>query len=108
MREYENFTVFSGGRCSQRSYYIPKGISECKLLNGEWEFSFYADENDNEPLKRGKVNVPHCWQNDGYEKPFYTNYNYPFPVDPPYVPDINPCGVYERRFNITDLLPSLQ
>ena len=105
MREYENFTVFSGGRCSQRSYYIPKGISECKLLNGEWEFSFYADENDNEPLKRGKVNVPHCWQNDGYEKPFYTNYNYPFPVDPPYVPDINPCGVYERRFNITDLLP---
>ncbi len=104
MREYENFTVLSSGRCPQRSYYIPKGISEYKLLNGEWEFSFYENETDCEPVKSGKVNVPHCWQMDGYEKPMYTNYNYPMPIDPPYVPDINPCGVYERRFTISKTL----
>ena len=46
--------------------------------------------------------VPSCWQNTGYEKPWYTNQNYPFAVDAPYVPDDNPCGVYERAFNIDE------
>lgn len=32
----------------------------------------------------------------------YTNINYPYPVDPPYVPDDNPCGIYEREFQIAD------
>lgn len=36
----------------------------------------------------------------GYEKPWYTNVNYPHPVDPPYVPDENPCGVYRTTFEI--------
>ncbi|HBE12600.1 MAG TPA: hypothetical protein DCY74_00375, partial [Clostridiales bacterium] len=44
--------------------------------------------------------VPSCWQLHGYGYPNYTNVNYPYPVDPPYVPDENPCGIYERDFNI--------
>ena len=44
--------------------------------------------------------VPSCWQLLGYENPNYTNINYPYPCDPPYVPDANPCGVYERDFSI--------
>ena len=35
--------------------------------------------------------------------PHYTNFNYPYPVDPPFVPDENPMGVYEREFEIEDV-----
>ena len=34
----------------------------------------------------------------GYENPNYTNINFPYPCDISYVPDDNPCGVYEREF----------
>jgi beta-galactosidase len=30
----------------------------------------------------------------GYDIPQYTNVTYPYPVDPPFVPDENPAGVY--------------
>ena len=46
--------------------------------------------------------MPSCWQCRGYEKPYYTNINYPFPVNPPYVPNANPMGVYTREFEIKD------
>ncbi len=36
----------------------------------------------------------------GYDKPWYTNLNYTMPVDPPYVPDDNPCGVYRTAFTL--------
>lgn len=40
---------------------------------------------------------------EGFEPPYYTNVNYPYPVDPPYVPDENPCGVYRTWFDCADL-----
>ncbi|NLX83179.1 MAG: DUF4981 domain-containing protein, partial [Clostridiales bacterium] len=30
----------------------------------------------------------------------YTNVNFPFPYDPPHVPDENPVGVYRRQFDL--------
>lgn len=48
---------------------------------------------------------PSCWQLYGYDSPNYTNINYPYPFDPPYVPDINPLGIYERDFEYTGDLP---
>jgi hypothetical protein len=42
------------------------------------------------------------WQLFGYEDPNYTNVFYPYPVDPPYVPDANPMGIYMRKFEIKD------
>lgn len=52
-----------------------------------------------------EIEVPSCWQNAGYDRHQYTNVRYPFPYDPPYVPDENPCGLYLRRFcmNAEDL-----
>ena len=52
------------------------------------------------------IPVPSHWvlHGDGaYGRPIYTNKQYPFPVDPPYVPDENPTGDYRRSF---DLPPS--
>lgn len=45
------------------------------------------------------IPVPSVWQNHGFDRHQYTNVNYPFPLDPPYVPQNNPCGVYVRAFD---------
>ena len=102
MRIYEDLTKISENREKQRAYYIPNGHT---LLNGEWRFKFYQRDIDKEEniTEWDRIDVPSCWQTRGYEKPYYTNHQYPYPVDPPYVPDENPLGIYEREFEIKDL-----
>lgn len=48
--------------------------------------------------KISTIPVPSAWQNLGFDRAQYTNFNYPFPCDPPYVPYDNPCGTYIRQF----------
>ena len=105
MRIYENINKTSENRLKPRAYYIPKGVSEYHLLNGVWDFAFFEDNYDlpEKINKWDKIEMPSCWQLKGYEKPNYCNINYPFPIDPPYVPDKNPCGVYRRSFEIEKL-----
>ena len=40
------------------------------------------------------------WQLQGYGHPHYTNFNYPFPAKPPFVPSENPTGTYETTFSV--------
>ena len=47
------------------------------------------------------ISVPSHWQLKGYGKPHYTNVQYPFPVEPPYIPSENPTGSYSRTFYVT-------
>ena len=119
MRHYENPEVFAENRLPQRSYYIPYESLEkalagnrhssayYRLLNGNWDFAFYEKDFDlpedigDVPFEN-TIPVPSCWQSHGYEKPYYTNQNFPYPVDPPYVPDVNPCGIYRTRFTLED------
>lgn len=115
MRHYENPKTVGENREKQRAYYIPyesleKALSGKKaesayyeLLNGEWNFKYFESEASATltPDSWDKVKVPSCWQTTGYEKPYYTNVHYPYPMDPPFVPDINPCGVYEKEFNLS-------
>lgn len=100
MRHYENPRHTSENRLNPRSYYIPGGVSEYKLLNGDWKFAYFERDIDVPDTieEWDTIPVPSCWQILGYENPNYTNVNYPYPCDPPYVPDDNPCGVYEREF----------
>lgn len=44
--------------------------------------------------------VPSHWQLHGHGAPAYTNVRFPFPVDPPYVPDENPTGDHRRVFDL--------
>ncbi len=102
MRHYEDITKFRVNALPPRAYYIPEN-EDCKTdLNGTWNFNWYAkeEEADFEAKAWNKILVPSCWQHQGYEKPNYTNINLPICVDPPYVPDDNPCGVYMREFEI--------
>ena len=119
---HENPDVLHVGTCQNRSYFLPKAPEDggestrvC-LLNGTWSFRYFDsfldvfpegsegeicfDEEDMD-----EIEVPSCWQNAGYDRHQYTNVRYPFPYDPPYVSDENPCGLYLRRFcmNAEDL-----
>ena len=103
MRIYENPKRTSENRVKSRSYCIPGGVSEYMLLNGTWNFAYFARDIDvPETIEKwDSIPVPSCWQILGYENPNYTNVNYPYPVDQPYVPNDNPCGVYQRQFEIS-------
>lgn len=104
MRFYENPKKTYENREKQRSYYIPAGNAEYKLLNGEWDFAYFADSDfATEPEKWDKISVPSCWQILGYENPNYTNINYPYLCDMPYVPNINPMGVYQKTFLVENV-----
>ena len=103
MRKYENPKKTSENRLKTRSWYLPEGAAKMIPLNGEWRFAFF--ENGDAaviPETWGTIEVPSCWQLKGYEHPNYSNINYPYPCDPPYVPDINPMGIYERSFVLED------
>ena len=103
MLKYENPEFLQENRLCQRAYYIPENNGACISLNGIWDFSFYERDFDDMPQSEGTIDVPSCWQCRGYEKPYYTNVTYPFPVNPPYIPNENPMGVYERMFRIEDV-----
>ncbi len=116
MRKYEDLKRIHENTLAPRAHYIPydslekalkrdKSASEYyKLLNGEWDFKYYSRDIDCPEViaEWDKVQVPSCWQSTGYEKPYYTNVNYPYPVDPPYVPDDNPMGVYRKVVTISE------
>ncbi len=100
------------GTMPNRAYYIPcyeDGRSERKqLLNDIWSFKYYSNrfeveegfyQPDFDRSSFDRIPVPSCWQNHGYDRHQYTNVNYPFPYDLPYVPeDNNPCGCYVHTF----------
>lgn len=102
MRFFENLDHIRKNRLPQRAYYIPENEGAYIALNGDWNFEYYERDYDEKPLKKGIIDVPSCWQCRGYEKPHYSNVAYVFPVDPPYVPQDNPMGVYSRDFEIKD------
>ena len=116
MRHYENTELMQENCELQRAFYIPydtldkalKGRKEeseyYKCLNGTWDFKYYKRDIDvpNKIEDWETIPVPSNWQMKGYEDPNYTNVNYPYPVDPPYVPDDNPCGVYRLRVELRE------
>ncbi len=115
MRNYEDLNRIHENTMAPRAHYIPydslekalKGEKEAskfyRLLNGEWDFAYFSRDIDYPQVITDwdKVQVPSCWQMMGYEMPYYTNVNYPYPVDPPYVPDDNPVGVYRTTIQVS-------
>ena len=114
MRLYERIDKTSENREKPRSYYIPYDTLEkalsgdrtksayYKLLNGVWDFTYFKSEHDipEKIVYRTKTDVPSCWQVKGFGTPVYSSHDYLFAVDPPYVPDDNPCGVYSTHFTL--------
>ena len=109
-----------------RAYYVPYSDREAAMrdertesdrfqsLSGRWQFKYYDSLID---LPEGiledeialdgvgfdaTIPVPSAWQMHGYDRHQYTNWRYPFPYDPPYVPVENPCGLYVRTFEVAE------
>ncbi|RKR76539.1 glycoside hydrolase family 2 TIM barrel-domain containing protein [Frondihabitans australicus] len=82
-------------------------------LSGEWAFRLRANAEteagfadpatDLDGGDWATIPVPSHWVLEGggaYGRPIYTNVQFPFPVDPPFVPDENPTGDYRRDFEV--------
>lgn len=116
---YENLSVLHENTMPARAYYIPASrrmdnlvehreeSDRMQLLNGTWKFqyfnsiydikdSFFEKNYDTENFD--EIQVPSVWQMAGYDTHQYTNIRYPFPFDPPYVPQDIPCGAYVHTF----------
>lgn len=69
--------------------------------NATFPTPFFAAADFTPGAEYRAVAVPSVWQNLGCEPHMYTNVDYPYPCDPPFVPQDNPCGVYIRDFTYT-------
>ncbi|MFJ8952540.1 glycoside hydrolase family 2 TIM barrel-domain containing protein [Streptomyces sp. NPDC102381] len=99
------------GALPPRAWYAESSANSL-TLNGTWRFRLAAraDAHDDSFASPGydagswsDVSVPGHWvmQGDGaFGAPAYTNVLYPFPVDPPRVPDENPTGDHLRVFDL--------
>ena len=118
-RHYEDLKIMHENTMPSRAYYMPASHDMGPLvedrfssdrvicLNGTWEFQYFNSIYDLQEkfYQQGydcsrftQVEVPGVWQNYGYDSHQYTNVRYPIPLDPPYVPQENPCGAYVRKF----------
>lgn len=115
---HQNPATLHVGCEKPRAYFIPYADEETALkgnrnasprfvsLCGDWDFAFYPSlrelpdfTEEGFACETRKLNVPRSWQTMtgwGLDTPNYVNVQYPIPVDPPFVPDENPCGLYSR------------
>ena len=110
-RPWETIDNFNIGRMPSRAWFTPQigGANSAITLSGEWRFHFdqapeaapkdFAsldlDDSDWDSIK-----VPSNWQMQGFGKPWYTNVQYPIPLNPPFVQSDNPTGCYRRVFEV--------
>lgn len=120
-RLYEDLSVLHQNTMPDRAYYVPSSTrndmlvwnressDRLQMLSGcQWRFAYYSSIHDLQDhfylpdYEAGKwwkkEQVPFCWQLQGYDSIQYTNIRFPFPFDPPYVPQDNPCGAYLHNF----------
>ncbi len=118
-RYYEDLSVLHENTMPARAYFIPASkrmdnlvehreeSDRMQLLNGIWKFQYFNSiydvqepffEKDYDTENFDEIQVPSVWQMAGYDTHQYTNIRYPFPFDPPYVPQDIPCGTYAHTF----------
>lgn len=121
MNKWEDPNNFAVNRLDPRAWFTPfedaasakwaqpGDSSLVRTLGGEWQFC-YAERPEDAPAdyfaidhddtEWDSIPVPSMWQMLGYGKPWYTNVQYPFNVNPPHVPDENPTGTYRKDFDL--------
>ena len=118
-RYYGDLSVLHENTMPARAYFIPASkrmdnlvehreeSDRMQLLNGTWKFQYFNSiydvqepffEKDYDTENFDEIQVPSVWQMAGYDTHQYTNIRYPFPFDPPYVPQDIPCGTYAHTF----------
>lgn len=119
-RYYEDLDFLHEHTMPPRAYYIPasrrmedlvehrEASDRVQMLNGMWKFRYFESiydvrdafyESGYDTSGFDEIPVPGVWQVAGYDTHQYTNIRYPFPFDPPYVPQDIPCGAYVHTFS---------
>ena len=119
-RYYEDLDFLHEHTMPPRAYYIPashrmedlvehrEASDRVQMLNGMWKFRYFEGiydvrdafyESGYDTSDFDEIPVPGVWQMVGYDTHQYTNFRYPFPFDPPYVPQDIPCGAYVHTFS---------
>jgi len=121
--DWENPAVTGKNKLKPHSTFIPfnsikqalkfdrNQSSNFVLLSGTWKFN-YADNPSKRPVDFYKpdfnvngwdnIKVPGNWELQGYGTPMYMDEEYPFPPNPPFVPEDNPVGSYKRKFEVPE------
>lgn len=102
-KRWENQNLCGIGRREARTSFY-RDSQEMISLNGEWRFLYLeAPELSPQGFEKAKtdeawdtIDVPSVWQLRGYDSMHYTDTEYLFPLDPPYVPTKNPTGIYKK------------
>lgn len=97
-----------------RAYYVPFDVTDQQSndrmkskrfvnLNGNWLVREYQSFEDSENFLNERfdkeITVPSCLQYYGFNYFQYTNQRYPFPLDVPNIPSLNPTYHYRRILN---------
>ncbi len=120
--DWENPAVFQKNRMAPHAPVFPFTSTQKALenkpedserylsLNGTWKFNWVKvpGERPKDFYKPGfnssgwdDITVPGNWELQGFGVPIYTDEEYPFPPNPPFVPDDwNPVGSYLRTFEV--------
>lgn len=127
--EWEDTSVNAIGRRAAHAYMLPLDSVKDALsadlvpetpyvqsLNGDWKISwcgepsrrpqdFYREDFDDSCWQT--IDVPSCVELRGFGNPGYTNVQFPFLNDPPYIkdallktPDYNPVSSYRTHFSV--------
>lgn len=122
-RYYEDLDFLHENTMPPRAYYIPashrmedlvehrEASDRVQMLNGMWKFRYFESiydvkdafyESGYDTSGFDTIPVPGVWQMAGFDTHQYTNIRYPFPFDPPYVPQDIPCGAYVHTFSYAE------
>ncbi|MCX5537040.1 DUF4981 domain-containing protein [Streptomyces sp. NBC_00006] len=111
MPYWADFTPGTGLRRPPRIAPLPSGAARLDL-GGAWSFRLSPTARAPLDFLTGPpahgadawspLPVPSHWVLHGHGVPRYTNTAYPFPIDPPHVPDANPTGDHHRTFDLPD------
>lgn len=103
----------------ERAYYVPfandpialdasrENSSVFQSLNGRWIFGYFQSPDklpddcfreDYDYSALTGIDVPGCWQYQGFDRHHYVGAYQVIPFDPPRVPVSNPCGLYIKEF----------
>ena len=122
-KPWQDPAVNSINRAPARAYSMPlKSVADAftgelepetpyrKFLNGVWKFNWAGsfalapdgfESPDFDDSSWTTIDVPSCVEMRGWGRPIYTNQRYPFPADPPKVPeDENYVSSYRTTFTV--------
>ncbi len=124
---HKSLEVLHIGTEKPRAYFIPyDGVDNAlsgirnnspyltNLCGNDWSFKFFdsfedlTDEYltaDFDAKDLPLVEVPGCiqlYKGLHHDTPLYSNLLYPFPTDPPHVPEDNPCSVFIKEFELNE------